>query len=432
MEDDLQLKIYVETFGCSFNQASSEIMKGLLESKYQIISSLQNADIIILNTCIVKTNTEARILGKIKSYSENFPNKGLLVAGCMPEALSEKILQINPNTSMIGPHFVTDILKAVESTAQHKQFIQLGKRKEPKICMPRKFQNPLIAIIQIAQGCLNNCSYCLTKTAMGNLQSYPIEGLLEETELNLTRGCKEFWLTAQDTGCYGLDLHSSLPSLLEKMVQLPYEFRIRVGMMNPKNFLLLKDKLLKIYANPKIYKFLHIPIQSGNDEILEKMNRQYRIADIQQYLAIWRQKLPDLALSVDIIVGFPSETKEQFEDTIEMVRKIQPDIVNISKFGARPKTLAAKMKPLPSPVIKERSTILSDICNEIARIQNQKYMQRNSKQRVLTISKGKKEGILAHTDNYKPVILKEDCKLGEFYDINLISASQMYLYGILI
>lgn len=432
MEDAFALKIFIETFGCSFNQASSEIMKGILQSKYHIISSINSADVVILNTCIVKTNTEARILGKIKLYSEKFPDKGLLVAGCMPEALSEKILQINPTISMIGPHFVTDILKAVDSLTQNKQFIQLGKRAEPKVGMPRKFQNPLVAIIQIAQGCLNNCSYCITKLAMGNLQSYPLAELLQETELNLNRGCKEIWLTAQDTGCYGLDSHSSLPLLLEKIVQLPYEFRARVGMMNPKNFMPLKDQLLKIYANPKIYKFLHIPIQSGNDEILEKMNRQYHIADVQKHLALWRQKFPELAISIDIIVGFPSETPEQFEDTIEIVKKIQPNIVNISKFGARPKTLAAKMKPLPSPIIKERSTRLSDICNEIARTQNLKYIQRNPEQRVLTISKGKKGGILAHTANYKPVILKENCELGLFYDVKLIDASQMYLYGVLI
>ncbi|MDD1778870.1 MAG: tRNA (N(6)-L-threonylcarbamoyladenosine(37)-C(2))-methylthiotransferase, partial [Candidatus Helarchaeota archaeon] len=311
----IKLKIYLETFGCSFNQASSEIMQGILQSKYQLIPSVQDADIIILNTCIVKTNTEAKILGKIKSYSENFPEKGLLVAGCMPEAMSEKIQRINPKISMLGPHFVTEVMSAVDAIAEHKQFIQLGKRKEIKVGMPRIFQNPLIAIIQIAQGCLNACSYCITKQAMGTLQSYPIDRLLEETKLHLDKGCKEIWLTAQDTGCYGLDLNSSLPLLLEKLIQLPYEFKARVGMMNPRNFLPLKEPLLKIFGDPKLYKFLHIPIQSGNDEILGKMNRQYSIAEVENHLSIWKERFPDLAISIDIIVGYPSETAQQFEDT---------------------------------------------------------------------------------------------------------------------
>lgn len=426
------MKIFIETFGCSFNQASSEIIEGILQDKYQIISSIQDADIIILNTCIVKTNTEAKILGKIKSYSEIFPDKGLLVAGCMPEAMSERILHINPKISMIGPHFVTDVMRAIDAIAEHNQFIQLGKRRELKVGMPRKFQNPLIAIIQIAQGCLNNCSYCITKQAMGILQSYPIDRLLEEMKLHLNKGCKEIWLTAQDTGCYGLDSNSSLPLLLEKLIQLPYEFKVRVGMMNPRNFLSLKEPLLEIFSDPKIYKFLHIPIQSGNDEILMKMNRQYRIADVETLLSIWKQKFPNLAISIDIIVGYPSETTQQFEDTVNMVKKLQPDIVNISKFGARPKTRAAQLKPLPSHLIKERSTILSKICNEIAHARNLRYMLRNPTLRVLAISKGKKGGIEAHTDNYKPVILKENCELGNFYNVKLIQASQNYLYGVLI
>lgn len=426
------MKIYLETFGCSFNQASSEIMQGLLQNKYQLIPSTQDADIIILNTCIVKTNTEAKILGKIKSYSEIFPDKGLLVAGCMPEAMSEKIQRINPNISMIGPHFVTEVMSAVDAIAEHKQFIQLGKRKEIKVGRPRKFQNPLIAIIQIAQGCLNACSYCITKQAMGTLQSYPVEQLIDEMKLNLNKGCKEIWLTAQDTGCYGLDLNSSLPLLLEKLIQLPFEFKVRIGMMNPRNFLPLTEPLLEIFGNPKLYKFLHIPIQSGNDEILTKMNRQYRIADVENHLSIWKQKFPDIAISIDAIVGYPSETAQQFEDTIAIVKRLQPDIVNISKFGARPKTPAAQLKPLPTHIIKERSTILSMLCNEIALAQNLRYMQRNPTLRVLAISKGKKGGIEAHTDNYKPVILKEDCELGKFYNVKLIQASQNYLYGVII
>jgi threonylcarbamoyladenosine tRNA methylthiotransferase CDKAL1 len=419
----MTLKIYLETYGCSFNQASSEIIQGILENKYQLIASLHDADIIILNTCIVKTNTEAKILGKIKTYSEIFPDKGLLVAGCMPEAMSEKILQINPKISMIGPHFVTDVMSAVDAIADHKQFIELGKRKEIKVGLPRKFQDPLIAIIQIAQGCLNTCSYCITKQAMGSLQSYPVEQLVKEAKVNLKKGCKEIWLTAQDTGCYGLDFNSSLSLLLENIIQLPFEFKVRIGMMNPRNFLPLTERLLE---------FLHIPIQSGNDEILAKMNRQYRIAEVENQLSIWKQKFPDIAISIDVIVGYPSETDQQFEDTIAIIKKLQPDIVNISKFGARPKTPAAQLKPLPSHIIKERSTILSMLCNEIAFAQNLRYMQRNPTLRVLAISKGKKGGIEAHTDNYKPVILKENCELGKFYNVRLIEASQNYLYGVLI
>ncbi|NVM55162.1 MAG: tRNA (N(6)-L-threonylcarbamoyladenosine(37)-C(2))-methylthiotransferase [Candidatus Helarchaeota archaeon] len=430
----MNCKIYMETFGCSFNQASSEIMQGIFlsDKNYQLVPSVEDSTIIILNSCIVKTNTEARITNKIKKYTKNYPNKGLLITGCMSEVFSEQLLQINPKISMLGPHFITDVLKAIQSITQGKQYIQIGKRKESKLCLPRRIQNPIIAKLQIAQGCLNNCSYCITKHAMGNLYSYSMEHILEEIKIDLNKGCKEIWLSAQDTGCYGFDLNTSLPELLEKIIQISSDFRIRVGMMNPKSLMDIYEPLIQIYSRPKIYKFIHVPIQSGNDEILKKMNRQYAISEIQNLLVKFRRHIPDLSLSIDVIVGFPSETNDQFEDTVSFVKQIHPDIVNISKFGARLGTPAARLKPLPTKIVKERSTIISQICNQIARTQNLTYIQKNSEQRVLTTSLGKKGGIIARTNNYKPVILKENCELGKFYDVKLLNASRNHLNGILV
>ncbi len=426
-------KIYIETYGCSFNQASSEIIQGiLLNNDYQLVTSIADCEIIIINTCIVKSNTEARILNKIKSYIKDFPEKRLLITGCMPEVLSEKLFQINPRINMLGPHYITHVAKAIQSIIQGKQFTQIGKRKESKLCLPRRISNPLIAKVQIAQGCLNQCAYCITKYAMGNLESYPLEQILEEIELNLRKGCKEIWLTAQDTGCYGFDSNSSLPELLKKIVQLPSEFRIRVGMMNPKSFLKVHKQLVQILPHPKIYKFLHVPIQSGNDEILKKMNRSYVTSEVQELLSEFRNTIPDLALSTDLIVGFPTETKSQFEDTIAFVKKTRPDIVNISKFGARPKTPAAQMKPISTKIVKERSSILSKICNEIALEQNRNFINNFNKQTVLTVAAGKKGGVIGRTGNYKPVILKESCELGRFYSVKLLAAYRNYFDGVII
>ncbi|HUX99047.1 MAG TPA: tRNA (N(6)-L-threonylcarbamoyladenosine(37)-C(2))-methylthiotransferase [Candidatus Deferrimicrobium sp.] len=429
----MHTNIFMESFGCSFNQASSEIMQGILvENNFQFVEKIEDSDIIILNTCIVKTNTEAKILSKIKKYTINFPKKGLLITGCMPEALSNKVLHINPHLSIIGPHFITDILNAVQNIMQHKQFIQIGKRKEEKLCLPRKFQNPLIAKIQIAQGCSNNCSYCITKQAMGPLHSYSMEKIVEEIKNDLNRGSKEVWITAQDTGCYGFDTNTSLPKLLDSILKIPSNFKTRIGMMNPRSFMDIQEELIPIFSHPNIYKFLHIPLQSGNDEILQKMNRQYTASEIEDLLSKWRKLFSFLSISIDIIVGFPSETEVQFEDTILAVKKIQPDIVNISKFGTRPKTPAAKMKPIPSKVIKKRSTVLSEICNKIALSQNRNYIRENAIQRVLSITPGKKGGIIARTDSYKPVLLEDICDLGRFYDVKLVGAARNYLMGVVV
>ncbi|NVM28407.1 MAG: tRNA (N(6)-L-threonylcarbamoyladenosine(37)-C(2))-methylthiotransferase [Candidatus Helarchaeota archaeon] len=429
----MKTKIYMETFGCSFNQASSEIMQGiLLDNKCDLVTSIIHSDFIIINTCIVKTNTEARILNRIKEYTEKFPEKGLLITGCMPEVLSDKLLPLNPKISMLGPHFTTEILNAIQSMIKGEQFIQIGKRKEQKLCLPRNIQQPTIAKVQIAQGCLNNCAYCITKHAMGSLHSYSSRKIVEEIKLDLNKGCKEIWLTAQDTGCYGSDSKSSLPELLKTIVQIPSEFRIRIGMMNPRSFLDIQENMTEILPHLKIYNFLHIPIQSGNGEILKKMNRQYSISEIQDVLIKFREIISDLSLSMDVIVGFPSETNDQFEDTISLIEQIKPDIVNISKFGARPKTLAAKMKPVPTKIVKSRSTRLSIICNEISKSQNLNYMNNFPIQRVLIVSIGKKGGVIGRTSNYKPVILEEKCDLGKFYDVKLVEASKNHLKGLLI
>ncbi|TFG04958.1 MAG: tRNA (N(6)-L-threonylcarbamoyladenosine(37)-C(2))-methylthiotransferase [Promethearchaeota archaeon] len=424
------LKIYIETFGCSYNQASSEILKGILiNDNYPIVNSIETGDIIILNTCIVKSNTEARMICKIRDYTRNYPEKKLLITGCMPEVLSESIKSINPTLSMLGPHYVTEVSSAIQSLIQGVPFIRIGKRSESKLCLPRSIANPIIAKIQIAQGCLNNCTYCITKHAMGNLHSYSLHEIVEEVKRDLKQGCREIWLTAQDAGAYGFDIDTTLPTLLATLLPLPSEFRIRIGMMNPHNFLRIHETLLQILPQSKIYNFLHVPIQSGNDQILQKMNRLYSSKEVDDLLIKFRGLIPDLSLSIDIIVGFPSETELQFEDTLKFIQKVRPDIVNISKFGARPKTKAANMKPVPTKVVKERSTRLTLICNELAAQQNKKYLQQFPIQRALTVARGRKGGIIAHTSNYKPVIIEENCELGQFYDIQLTRAHQTYLEG---
>ncbi len=424
-------KIYLETFGCSFNQASSEIMEGiLLENDHEIVDTIETSNIILLNTCVVKTNTEARILHKIKTYTKSFPSKSLLIAGCMPEVISEKLLTMNSGINLLGPHFITNVAKAIHSIAEGKQYLQIGKRNESKLNLPRRAQSPVIGKIQIAQGCLNNCAYCITKHAMGNLYSYPSAEILKEIKSDLETGFREFWLTAQDTGAYGFDSSTSLPALLDQIVHIPFDFRIRIGMMNPSSLKQIYVPLIHSYSNPKIYKFLHVPIQSGNDQILEKMNRTYKISEVHKILTAIRTKIPEISISIDIIVGFPSETDEQFQDTISVVKEIQPDIVNISKFGARPHTVAAQMKPLPTKVVKARSTLISKICHEISRKKNNRYLETSPVQRVLTIASGKSGGTIARTTNYKPVILEGNCKLGAFYDVKLVDASKNHLRAI--
>ncbi len=429
MIETYEKKVFLESYGCSYNTASSEVILGLISKEnFEIVSDIKDASLIILNTCIVKSQTESRITHRIKFLEKEYPNKKLIITGCMPEVYPEKIEQIAPKASMIGPHYVTSFVEIVKKIIEGNRITAIGKRSDPKLCLSRVRRNPVIGIIPIAQGCSSNCSYCIVKPVMGPLISFPKEMILKEVKRSLTEGCKEIWLTAQDTSSYGLDINDSLPSLLNEIVSFENEFKIRVGMMNPSVAFLFLEDLVESYKNPKIYKFLHLPVQSGNDRILKLMNRKYAPEQFEEIISRFRKSFPEISISTDIIVGFPGETEEEFKDSVQLIKKTKPDIVNISKFGPRQKTKAAKMKQLPSHIIKERSKRLAKICREISIKKNKQWI---GKQHVILISeKGKKGGWKGRNFAYKPVIVKTNRNLlGKFVNVSIIDAKQTYLIG---
>ena len=220
----MNMNIYVETYGCTANQNDSEIMKGLLvNSGFGIVQDENLADIVVLNTCIVKGPTLKRMESRIKYFS-NFQEK-LIVAGCMPEVLSERIRKLNSKASMISTHHVKEIVKAVMDVINGKRVEIIGSSREEKLCMPKVPQNKIIGITQLSRGCLGNCSYCIVKNVKGSLFSYSQDMILKDVKQNLRAGCKEIWLTSQDNSVYGLDRgKNELPKLLRKILSLKNRF----------------------------------------------------------------------------------------------------------------------------------------------------------------------------------------------------------------
>jgi MiaB-like tRNA modifying enzyme len=337
------------------------------------------------------------------------------------------VKEIAPNASLIGPYHVTEAPKVVEETLKGNVIEKLGKRKEIKLLLPKRRER-VIDTINICCGCENFCSYCITKFARGNLFSYPKEDIVKEVKLAVKGGCKEIRLTGQDCGVYGKDLNYRLPDLLEEVCKIPGFFRIRVGMMGPSAILEILDDLVTVFKHEKIYKFLHVPVQSGNDEILQKMNRNYTVRDFERIIEKFRKEIPEITISTDIIVGFPHENEKQFEDSLQLVKRIRPSIVNISRFMPRPKTLAAKMAQLPGSTIKKRSRILTELCAKQALAINVEYEGKEIE--VLVTHKGWKGGLIGRTPNYKPVVLK-GVKLGDYVKVKIVRAYETYLEGIL-
>lgn len=351
------MRIYSEVYGCPSNIADWEISLGLLkEAGFEIVDDRAKSDLNIIFTCIVKSPTEQRMIEKIKKLTKT--GKPLIVAGCMPKTSQRIIEKTNPDASLVGPDSVRHIVDVARAALEGKKVIFVADERRPKLGSPRVRKRENVSIVPISIGCLSDCSYCAVRFARGRLRSYPTEKIVKEVQDSVAAGCKEIWLTSQDNGCYGLDIGTNLAVLLKEVCALSGNFKIRVGMMNPMHIKKFLDELIGAYKNKKMVKFLHLPAQSGSDRILQLMKRGYTVEEFEKIVERFREEIPDLFLSTDIIVGFPSETGADFQKTVELLKRVRPNKVNLSKFGARPGTEAEKMKQTAMEAINERSKML--------------------------------------------------------------------------
>lgn len=356
------MKIYFETYGCTANKADELTMRTLLKNEFDLVEDTNNSDIIIILTCGVKGSTQNKIMHRLEFFKKEFPNKKVLIAGCLPKIITKKLETSFPNFSMIGPYQIDKIINVVKKILKNERIVEIDFKKV-KCVIPKVFKKE--QPIAIASGCLNKCTYCATKLAKGNLVSFPISKIIKNVKMCVENGAERILLTATDTGSYGRDIKTNLVELLKKVVEIKGNFKIRVGMMNPNDAKKYLDDLIEIYKNPKILKFLHIPIQSGSDSVLKDMNRNYSVKDFEKIIVKFRKEIPKIIISTDIICGFPTETKEDFKKTINLIKKIRPEVLNISKFYPRPNTEAKKMKLLKTDEVKRRSREISKLHNEI-------------------------------------------------------------------
>jgi threonylcarbamoyladenosine tRNA methylthiotransferase CDKAL1 len=359
--------VYIETYGCTANQDNTLIFRGLLKN-YKFVNNIKEADIIIVNTCTVKQVTESKIIENLKQIIKKYPKKKIIIAGCMPEAEPKICRKLFPNASLINTHHVTEISKLIKSSLKNKRLELLGKRKENKTNLEKITKNKDTVSIQIAEGCLGDCSYCITKLAKGNLQSFSKEDIINEIKKRIKEGYKRINLTSTDNGCYGLDIKTSLVYLLNNIIKIPGDFKLRVGMINPNYAKLYLKDLIKVYRSEKIIKFLHIPVQSGSNKVLKDMNRKYKVQDFIKVVSEFRKNIPKINISTDIIVGYPTESEKDFEETLNLVRSTKPQVINISKFASRPGTKASKLKQLKTEEIKRRSVILTNLYKSYIKI----------------------------------------------------------------
>jgi threonylcarbamoyladenosine tRNA methylthiotransferase CDKAL1 len=376
-------RVFIETYGCRYNFGDTAKLVEILKHKGStFVDSAKEADAVIINTCTVVGTTERRMLRRLSSFRES----DLYVTGCMPVVQREAIFAVcTPN--IILSETIREAYRSIGTVA--------GKG---------------VAIVQTAQGCFGRCTYCLTRLARGPLKSFTGEEILAEILVHAHAGTSEIQITAQDMSCWGQDIGKSLPFLLKRIDDLPGEFMIRVGMMNPATIKGILDDLIEAYASDHIFKFVHIPVQSGSDDVLDRMGRGYSVADFDEIVTAFRKRYPDITLATDMIVGFPGETQEEFTQSLDLIERVRPNKVNITRYSPRPFTPLFTVKDCPEWIKKDRSRIMNTLAEKVYASINAGCLE---KQVPFLVTETIKEGsVMARSPNYLGIVINENLPIG--------------------
>jgi len=426
-----QKRVFVKSFGCSSNLADGEFLQGcLLQAGFDLVKELADADVLIYNTCAVKSPTENRVIEELKDAAK-WKEKKLIVTGCLPLINLERLKNEVEFDGVLNPAPGQKIVEAVQKVLRGKtiEWLDSHAQTKPQLDLPRRADNPLISVVPVAYGCLGSCSYCCVVFARGHLRSCGTEEIVRRIESDIRSGAKEVWLTGQDMACYGRDLDLNLTDLLRAVCDIRGEFFVRVGMMTPNYVLDMLNPLVDGFRDEHVFKFLHLPVQSGDNDVLRLMNRFYSVNDFRRIVDPFRKVIPKITISTDVICGFPGESEEAFERTLKLIEEVKPDIVNVSKFFPRPRTLAEKMMPQVSPAdVKERSKRLAELVRRISSEKSAAWINWTGK--ILVDEKGKQpDSWIGRNFAYKPIVIKskDESLLGKFLNIRVVKTFQTYL-----
>nr|XP_022921188.1 threonylcarbamoyladenosine tRNA methylthiotransferase [Onthophagus taurus] len=417
--------IYVKTWGCAHNNSDSEYMAGQLAAYgYKLTDDKEQADLWLLNSCTVKNPAEDHFRNAIESGKKL--GKHVVLAGCVPQGAPKSgYLQ---GLSVVGVQQIDRVVEVVEETLKGHIVKLYGTKKQngkkiggASLLLPKVRKNPLIEIIAINTGCLNQCTYCKTKHARGELGSYPPEEIVERAQQAFQEGVVEIWLTSEDTGTYGRDIGSSLPELLWKLVEvIPEGCRLRLGMTNPPYILEHLEEIAKIMKHPRVYSFLHVPVQSGSDQVLADMKREYTCKEFEYVVDFLQSKVPGMTIATDIICGF--------NDTLVLCEKHKFPSLFINQFFPRPGTPAAKMQRIPAQEVKQRTKKLTELFysyepygHKVGEVQDI----------LVTEISHDNEHFVGHNKFYEQVLIpKKDELMGKLVTVKIESATKFSMMGV--
>lgn len=409
------MHVYVESYGCAQNQGEGrEIARQLHEAGHSIAAEPSGADAGVLVSCAVIGTTEAHMVERWRELSATLPR--VLVTGCLVPLRTGLLDGAGRSRTTFVPIRDQATIPSLLGSPPPD-----GPAAAPAASVAEE--------VTVAQGCTSHCTYCFSRLARGRLASVPPAEVARRVAAAHARGAVEVRLTSLDTAAWGEDLPGAtrLPDLLDAVARLPGDFAVRVGMMSPQSLRPIGEAYLARLARPRFFAFLHLPVQSGADAVLDAMRRGYRVADFRALVAAARSALPDVTIATDVIVGFPAETEDDHRATLALLRETGPEIVNVTRFSPRPGTPAARLDPIPPRVAKRRSREMTTERQEVARARLERWIGWEGSARV--VEHGVDGSSVGRLPNYLPVVLPERLSLGARAPVRIEGARATYLLG---
>jgi MiaB-like tRNA modifying enzyme len=385
-------RYHIETYGCTANRGETQaIERALRDGGHHPADGPETADVAILNTCTVLEKTERNMLSRAAELDGATPGD-LVVTGCMALAQGEAFAEADVDAEVL--HW--------DDVPQHVlngECPTVTPDTEPVL-------DGVVGILPIARGCTSDCSYCITKQATGRIDSPSVEENVEKARALVHAGARELRITGQDTGVYGWDEgERKLHVLLDRICsEVEGDFRVRVGMANPKGVHGIREELAAVFADhEKLYNFLHVPVQSGSDDVLGDMRRQHQVAEFREVVETFDDALEEWTLSTDFIVGFPTETAADHEASLDLLREVRPQKINVTRFSKRPGTDAADMKGLGGTLKKERSTEMTDVKMDVVGAAYEAMV--GDRRSVLVVEDGTDASVVGYDRAYRQVAI---------------------------
>jgi len=424
-------KYFIKTYGCQMNFYDSDRLKTLLNQNGFIeVSSPNDSDIIIVNTCSVRKHAEDRAFSFLNSIKNIKNGKTFCIVGCTPSIYREEIFKKLDFVDIIcGPNSYKKFVSVLKKYSGEKISIFEEDDSLLKEVIPPKISEKISSFVTITKGCENFCSYCVVPYARGKLISKLENIIIDEIKILVDKGVKEIFLIGQNVNEYGKDIGKNFVDLLYKVHEIEGILRIGFLTSHPKD---IPDDLIEAFFKlPKLYKHLHLPLQSGSNKILKLMNRKYTIERYIDIIEKVKEICPSISITSDIIVGFPYEEEKDFKDTYEIIEKIKFDDLYVFKYSPRPLTEASKFPDnVPKEEKERRHRLILNLQDKISLLKNKEMEGKIEDVFVRKKSYKKKNAFIGRTSNNKPVIIEdENLREGEIIKIKIEKGERHYLYG---